>query len=189
MGSVTKLSRTRAPRSELIEVLRLINVGRKALRMAPLREIPKGVMDHEHECSLARAFERVVYPNAGGVEKVVLDTGKEARALMAAFNTDVEEDDPRNVILPFPLTRFSRRFDKGGYPDLIDHDTMSTKVAAERLGISLATVEELVEAELISVIRYDCDGVPDSLIRWSTLKSAFTIPESLDKPSSKRRAA
>src|ERR1022692_5125836 len=102
MGSVTKLSRTRAPRSELIEVLRLINVGRKALRMAPLREIPKGVMDHEHECSLARAFERVVYPNAGGVEKVVLDTGKEARALMAAFNTDVEKEEHRQVYFPFP---------------------------------------------------------------------------------------
>ena len=191
MGSVTKLSTTRAPRSELVEVLRLINVGRKALRMPPLKEIPKGVIDHPYESPLPRAFERAVYPEGGFVETLSARSSKEARVLLMAFNTAAEEDHPQNVLLPFPLARFSRRFDKGGYPALVDDDTMSLEEATERLGldVSLGTLEELVIADLLPVIAYDGEGVKDCLIRWSTLKAAFTIQKSSEKSSNKRRAA
>jgi hypothetical protein len=47
--------------SELKKVLELINVGRKALKLKPLAEIPKGLRDDEDLCPLALAFGATIF--------------------------------------------------------------------------------------------------------------------------------
>jgi hypothetical protein len=165
------------PKSNLKSVLALINVGRRALGLTPLREIPKGIADDPEQSPLARAWDAGI--GSEGDHCYVprysahFDSRKQACALAAALGTSIEKRMGSGgfaAYLPEELSRFEYELEQGAFPELIDRDLMELEDAAERLGVKTETLEDLVSAELLAVIPKWQQG---SFVRWSVLESHF----------------
>jgi len=109
------------------EVLRFINVGRHALGMSDLRELPRGRRGDMRSHPLANAFDLEIgweddaCPYCGcptDANVVVEDDEKHAVALAKAWGTRIDFYDECLVQMPQALARFCQEFNDGLYPDL-----------------------------------------------------------------------
>ena len=108
------------PQTPSPKVIALINAGRKALNLRPLRNIPKGRRDNCISCPIHNAFwTKGQYPGVRLV-KIVQIPKIQGKSLAKAWGQRTRgTGDEVTVYLPKVLRTFIRRFDAGKYPELV----------------------------------------------------------------------
>jgi hypothetical protein len=112
---------------DLSQVLRLVQLGRHALGMAPRSNLPKGLRGLDNCCPLARAFRKSVSSDddiqhymltADYDEAVSLASALGAPSPLWATLTESGEGLYR-VFLPQTLNQFVLEFDEGFFPEFV----------------------------------------------------------------------
>jgi hypothetical protein len=167
---MAKRQKPPAATSDLKQVLALINVGRKALKLKPLKEVPCGIPDDM--CMLPIAIA------VNGDCELPLDTGcphctcvdlyvrrsrhRDAVALAKAWNTSYEDNRRTNgnssVLLPKVLEQFHFEFAASRHPRLIDRSVASDDEVAELMGCDVFALAGLAQDEEIECAGYGDDG-------------------------------
>jgi hypothetical protein len=153
----SRVHETRAPRTDLKRVLALINVGRKALGLKPLGSIPKGMVGHPQHGPLSRAFQADVIGgecDRCGDRTALLKHRKAAAALATVYGVVAPRGRSASgdfdVDLPLELSVFEKEFDERKFPSLIDPDCLDLDDAADKIGISVDALRELIDRGVIA---------------------------------------
>lgn len=166
---------------DLASVLVLINRGRAAMEMPPLKELPSGVLGDPYQSVLGRAFGASVTSNEDLAERccycgcselsVTIADRKTALALARLFESNRVQrvGDGWSVRAPQILAAFDQEFHDGRLPDLIDRDCIGIEEAAKYLGRSEEIVKAWIASGLISAVRTPLD---DTYVRRSGLPTA-----------------
>lgn len=113
------------------EVVRLVNVARKALGLPDLTELPKGVRRNGERCPLANALsdghrammvaDAAVFPKDEACQVALAWWGPEAEAEVEALDTAGEVSPAWAVVsVPIALRAFVEDFDAGLLPQYDD---------------------------------------------------------------------
>jgi hypothetical protein len=151
----------RSRKTDLGEVLAVLNRARKMLGKRPIAAMPRGLLDSPDQNPITRALEADVSLGHDGDAceycgiyrgaSLRADAPKTARLLARAFGTGIDKDlkSGASVRLPLVLAAFAKDFEAQRWPELVDHDLVTVGDAARQLGCKAATIEDLVEAGLL----------------------------------------
>jgi hypothetical protein len=155
--------RTTSPKKflDLKEVLRLINIGRKAMRLKPLPQIPKGINEY-NLCPLAIALNCSIWPEDGEEDrapwchcppniKATMQSKRAVRALAEAYDSTfyLNPHGVSDATLPEALARFYQEFERGAFPELMDRDLVKAEEIAKEYGLDAGRLVHLAWDDFI----------------------------------------
>ena len=117
-------------------VMQSINKARRALRMSPIGELPRGVPEKSRLCVLARALHLEILLDENDRPFALTRGYRQARMLANAWSVGKpgEAWNGWSVELPAELSEFVREFDACRHPELIISDfRRHLRMAAEEL--------------------------------------------------------
>lgn len=139
VGSALRQINEREAGALLNSVLEFINRARRALKISPVAELPRGVPEKSRLCVLARALKCEVLLDDEDNPFALLPNYRKAGALAAAWGVGKPEEawNGWSVALPPQLTWFVHQFDARRHPELIMRDVRV------RMRLAGAELEEL----------------------------------------------
>lgn len=108
---------------DIEEVLAEINKARKALKMRPLKKIPKGHKEDGYSCPIARGLGNRNQSDELHVSCMVETLPERGKKIAKAWGQQlVRSNPPRSpervwVEMPMAVDRFVRDFDDGKFPE------------------------------------------------------------------------
>jgi hypothetical protein len=180
--------------ANLGRVLELVNQGRRAMGLNPIRRLPKGLIDAPRLSPVALALEAGVYfdqdngnlcSSAEELRKLGYDLDQplflfsfSAPKLRRAWGTKPRNYEPQRSItafLPAELSLFNNEFMTGLWPEFVDRDWIKLDEAAKHFGLSQDSLTVVMFRGGLSSAGFIDDNldIEITLIKRSALESAL----------------
>lgn len=144
-------------------VLEFINKARRALKMAPIQELPHGMPEKSRLCVLARALRFEVLLNEEDSPFALITEYRKASMVAKAWGMARPQEawNGWSVPLPVELRGFVHEFDAGRHPELVIRDVCAQLGAAK------------IELEVLRRSRHELRSLRQHAMRTQARASVF----------------